>query len=75
MKYFITAADEYGFDCCYKLLDILNENQNTPNVNDVLMALNGSKKNVLVPVAEEAGGVVGIERRLTVNSTGIVAEH
>lgn len=70
--YFMTADDEYGFDCNYKLLDILEQTPNAPTVNDILQALNNGKENVVIPVVEVSEGVVSIERWLTVSSSGVI---
>lgn len=71
-EYFMTTADEYGFDCNYKLLEILDKAENAPTVNDVLQALANGKENVVIPVVEVSEGVVSIERWLTVSSSGVV---
>lgn len=71
MKYFMTSADEYGYDCCYKLLEILKQTENVPRVNDVLLALNSDDKTVLVPVVEVIKGEVKISKWAAVDSYGI----
>jgi hypothetical protein len=71
MKYFMTATDEYGFDCCYKLLEILRETEDVPRLNDIILALESDKKTVLIPVAEVSEGNVSIVKWLAVDSTGI----
>ena len=68
----MTTADEYGFDCNYKLLELLNKAENAPTINDVLQALSNGKENVVIPVVEVSEGVVSIERWLTVSSSGVV---
>ena len=71
MDYFVTAADDYGYDCNYKLLEILKNEENAPTVNDILLALNNGKKNIMIPVVEVNKGIVSIESWLTVNDLGI----
>lgn len=71
MDYFVTAADDYGYDCNYKLLKILQNEEKAPTVNDIISALNNGKKNVMIPVVSTADGVVVIERWLPVNYLGI----
>ena len=71
MGYFMASVDEYGFDCCYKLLQILKETDNVPTVNDLLLALADENKTILMPEVEVHDGVVGISKWLVVDSNGV----
>lgn len=71
MSYFMASVDEYGFDCCYKLLQLLKETDNVPTVSDLLGVLSDEGKTILIPEVEVQNGVVGISKWLVVDINGV----
>ena len=60
LRQFMTVSDQYGFDCCYKLLEILRETEEAPRINDVLIALRGEAGEARLPIVSAYEGEVRI---------------
>lgn len=60
LRQFMTASDQYGFDCCYKLLEVLRGTDEAPRINDLLTALHGKAKETRLPIVSVYGDEVRI---------------